>query len=136
MTPERRLAVADEIGVFALDGIEPRMRRRRYLRDTHDGDVGRQHKVELVDYACGIGDGRRRVEVRHVIGCVDAGVGAAGTGNGDRFAQQRCQRSLDGMLDGRGIALALPAAVCPAVVLQFDEISHPRIAVNREWRHP
>ena len=66
----------------------------------------------------------RRFEMRNLAGCVHAGVRATGTGYFDGFIGNRLQCGFDMGLDSVPDALALPAIVRRAVVLQTDGDTH------------
>ena len=100
------------------------MRIVRHPGHRAHGDVGREQEVELADDPLGIGDLGRAVEMRHVIGGVDPRIGATGTGQRDRLAQQDGEPPFDRLLNGRVVGLALPAAVGRTVVFQLQEVAH------------
>jgi len=64
------------------------------------------------------------VEVHHLAGGVNPGIGAAGAGHLDGFVGNASQRRLDRGLDADTVLLALPAHVGRAVVFDAECDAH------------
>ena len=100
------------------------MRIRSDGRHAPDGDIARKQEIQFVDDLRRIGHRFLTVEMRHVIGSVDARIGAARPRHLDFFAQQGSERPLQRLLHRRHVGLALPAAVGGSVVPKFEKITH------------
>ena len=110
--------VVDAVGVLLLDAGADGVEVLRHLEGLLHRDVLRRVGVD------GEGDpvhgnAALRAEVGDVVLCVDAGVGAAATGEMHRAAADVGNGLLQGPADGDRVLLHLPPVVGGAVVHEF-----------------
>ena len=113
---ERVLALRDVIRILALDGIETGMRVVGDGRHCRHGYVVRQDEIEFVYQLGAVGHGLRAIEMGHIIRGVDPRVGTPRAHRLHLLAQQRGESLFQSSLHRGRRGLALPSAVCRAVV--------------------
>lgn len=121
---ERVLALRDVIRILALDGIETGMRVVGNGRHCRHGYVVRQDEIEFVYQLGAVGHGLRAIEMGHIIRGVDPRVGTPRAHRLHLLAQQGGQRLFQCVLHRGRRGLALPSAVCRAVVTEFYKVTH------------
>ncbi len=101
------------------------MKARPHLSGPLQGNGGRQLGIDSQHPRTRRAHGHG-VEMNHLTGCVDPGVGPTGTDGDDRMAGDEADGILYGVLQGNRMGLRLPPGKIGAVILH-DRGDPPRL---------
>ena len=111
------------IMVRARDGRETGMAVGRYAYYAVDGNVARQHAVELIGQLLAVGYRLLGIEMCHHHVGMDTCVGASGTYHAHVAAHQKQQGALHFVLHRIAAGLHLPSVVGRAVVAEVYKVT-------------
>ena len=131
----RRAAVEDAVEIMPLQRRHAGAEAVGHDLGRQDGDrLGLQMRVRRVADRVGaplLGE----IEMRHLVGRVNAGIGAPGAMNPHRLAGEALDRLLDGLLHRAAVELPLPARKRRAVIFD-DELVAGHAQASRSRRRP
>lgn len=122
---ERIFTEVDVIGVTPANGAEPSVHILRYLTAAVYGDVGRQHRVNLVEK---IRNKRQRCfKMRVKVSRMHAGIRAPAARDAAVVGHKDRKRLLEGLLNCANFGLYLPAAIMRSVKSKVEKITRQSV---------